>query len=101
MEASSNFEIQETRRRGWARLSVRGELDLATALTFRRRLRSLQAAHIHVCVDLSELEFMDSSGVHELEQAVADSRQTSWCVEVEQNMSDQAKSVLDLVASAR
>jgi hypothetical protein len=59
MTVNSAFEIREERRYGWARLLVSGELDVSNALTFRRRLRALKAANLHVCVDLSQLEFID------------------------------------------
>jgi anti-anti-sigma factor len=96
MEGSSAFEIQEVPREGWARLLVRGELDISTALTFRRRLRALKAAHTHVSVDLSQLDFIDSAGAHALTDAIAESRQGEWRVEIAPNMSGQAKRFFDL-----
>jgi anti-sigma B factor antagonist len=45
-------------------VAVRGELDLATAPAFRRRLLELVALPIHrLTVDLTELAFVDSSGL--------------------------------------
>jgi anti-anti-sigma regulatory factor len=32
---------------------------MSTTLTFRRRLRALKASNMNVCVDLSQLEFID------------------------------------------
>lgn len=96
MTGDSAFEIEETQRRGWVRLLVTGELDVSTALTFRRRLRALKAENTHVCVDLSQLEFIDSAGARALNDAVADSRQGRWCVQVAPNMSVQARRFFEL-----
>ncbi len=100
MPTSSTFEIREAQRRGWVRLCVTGELDVSTALTFRRRLRALKAANTHVSVDLSELEFIDCAGAHALSDAIADSRRGSWQLEVEPNLSGQARHFFALATAA-
>ena len=100
MTGSSAFEIHELRRQGWARLVVGGELDLSTALTFRRRLRALKAADIHVCVDLSQLEFIDCAGARALNDVLAESRDGSWRVEVAPEMSVQAARFFDVLTAA-
>jgi anti-anti-sigma factor len=92
--------MHETRRLGWARLCVSGELDLATALTFRRRLRVLKATSTHVRVDLSQLDFIDSAGAHALDEAIVDSRRGGWHVEVDPNLSHQARRFFDLTEAA-
>ena len=99
MTGTSAFEIREARR-GWARLVVSGELDVSTALTFRRRIRALKAANTHDCVDLSQLEFMDCAGAHALNDALAEARQGSWRVEVAPEMSEQASRFFDLLTAA-
>lgn len=100
MVASSAFEIQEARRPGWARLLVTGELDASTALTFRRRLRALRATNTHVCVDLSQLEFIDCAGAHALTDAITQSQEGDWRVEVAPNVSVQARRFFDLITAA-
>jgi anti-anti-sigma factor len=100
MASSSTFELQEVRRSGWARLTVCGDLDLSTASTFRRRLRALKATNTHVCVDLSQLDFIDSAGAHALDDAIADSRQGTWRVEVAPSMSGQARRFFALTEAA-
>lgn len=53
-------------------LSVRGEVDLATAPTLREAARTLLAHGTSpVVVDLSEVPFMDSAGVHVLVEMLA------------------------------
>jgi anti-anti-sigma factor len=96
----SVFHIEETSRRGWARLAVTGELDVSTALTFRRRLRALKAANTPVSLDLSQVEFMDSVGARAVLDAVAASRDGTWAVEVEPRMSRQARRCFDLLKAA-
>lgn len=98
----TNFtiEIEDVERQGRARLLVAGELDISSALTFRRKLRALRSAHRYICVDLSQLEFIDSAGAHALNDAVAQSRNGGGRVEVAPRMSDQAKRFFDLMTAA-
>jgi anti-anti-sigma factor len=100
MRAISPFEIKEARSHGWARLLVTGELDISTALTFRRRLRALKATNTNVCVDLSQLEFIDCAGAHALNDAITQAQEGDWRVEVAASMSDQAKRFFDLITAA-
>lgn len=44
-------------------VSLRGELDISTSRQLDARLRSLLAQHKQVVLDLSELSFIDSSGL--------------------------------------
>jgi anti-anti-sigma factor len=98
--ARSEFEIGETLARGWARVSVNGELDISTALTFRRRLRALEAANTNVSVNLSHVEFIDCAGARAVIDAVAQSCRSSWCVLVEPNMPYQPRRLFDLLKAA-
>lgn len=100
MTGESIFQIEDASRRGWVRLSVSGELDISTALTFRRRLRALRASGMPVCLDLSEVEFIDSAGAHAVLDALAASREDAWRVELEPNMSDHARRYFELLKAA-
>jgi anti-anti-sigma factor len=93
----SVFQVQETSRPGWVRVAVTGALDESTALTFRRRLRALKASNTGVYLDLSEVEFIDSAGADVVLDAIAESRQGTWRVEVERNVSDQARRYFDSI----
>lgn len=54
------------------RISLRGELDLANAPTAEAQLReALDAGDAPVIVDMSELEFIDSTGIALLVAALA------------------------------
>jgi len=62
--------------RGAAWVQVAGELDLATAQQFRQVLGEAQQAARMVVLDLRELSFIDSSGIHVILDAAHDARQT-------------------------
>lgn len=49
---------------GWTVLEVTGEVDVATAPTFRERLVSLvSSGHTRLIIDLTPTEFLDSTGL--------------------------------------
>ena len=100
MTRTAAWEIEKASRRGWARLIVSGDLDLSTALTFRRQVRALKAAATGVCLDLSQLQFIDCAGLHALNDVLAESRQGGWSVEIAPGVSVQARRFLDLLAAA-
>jgi anti-sigma B factor antagonist len=60
------FSISATERDGALHLSLRGELDLATAPELEELLDRRLVAGTEVVIDLRGLEFMDSSGVRVL-----------------------------------
>src|SRR5437588_7330945 len=57
------FDIEERQEGDWTRLRLVGELDLAAASGLEDRLRQLSEANKRVRVDLSKLDFIDSSGI--------------------------------------
>jgi anti-sigma B factor antagonist len=65
--SSTNGDLRAT----WIRAT--GELDIATTPQLRRRLRGSEAQV--VVLDLTELAFVDSSGVHAIVDASARARQ--------------------------
>src|SRR5206468_2023192 len=60
------------------RLTLLGDLDLASAETLSARLAELRAADRPVRLDLSKLAFIDSSGIQALLVALADARWHRW-----------------------
>lgn len=90
------FEIQEARDGAWVRLRLTGELDLGSAPVLRARLEALRAQRQSVRLDLSSLEFMDSSGIHLLISAFNDARADGWQFEVEPRLSRQVARSLEL-----
>lgn len=65
------FELLIQRESGGNRVIVRGELDMSTADTFREQLLHALADD-EVILDLSELRFMDSSGVAAIDAVLRD-----------------------------
>jgi anti-anti-sigma factor len=65
------FSISANEREGRLHLTLRGELDLATAPELEQLLDEHLATGADVVVDLRGLEFMDSSGVRVLVAAHA------------------------------
>jgi anti-anti-sigma factor len=64
----ASFERRE--RHGHSTLIASGEIDLATAPTFRQELLAVAAqAHSPALVDLSAVTFLDSSGLNALVDA--------------------------------
>ncbi len=61
------------------------------------RLRQLRADSLTVRLNLSELRFMDSTGLHVLLRAVQDSRRDGWQLEIEPDVSPPVRRLLQLV----
>ena len=80
---------------GYARLSLRGELDQLSSAVLLRHLDELRGSGDPVRIDLSELEFIDSSGVRAILVSVRDARADGWTVEVDRTLSWQVKHVFD------
>jgi anti-sigma B factor antagonist len=56
--------LNVSEREGWAILSVGGEVDVATAPRLREQLIDLvNGGHHRIVVDLSDVEFLDSTGL--------------------------------------
>jgi anti-sigma B factor antagonist len=48
----------------WTVLRVQGEIDLSNASVLRRRIMDeIRRGHLSIAVDLSELDFLDASGL--------------------------------------
>ena len=67
----AEFSIETAERNGRVHVSVRGELDLATAPELERLINDRLVEGSHVVLDLRGLQFMDSSGVRILVAAHA------------------------------
>ena len=80
---------------GAVRLVLTGELDLAVADMLGDRLWMLGNAGNAVRLDLSELEFIDSSGLRELIIAVSESRSNGWRLEVDLQISELVRQTVE------
>ena len=74
--------ITESGEQGATRLLLRGELDLATVEKLRTALRQSLDRSRHLVLDLSELVFIDSSGLRELYRATTASGRDGWRLEL-------------------
>jgi anti-sigma B factor antagonist/stage II sporulation protein AA (anti-sigma F factor antagonist) len=82
---------------GSFRLSLTGELDLGTTPELEDRLTRLRAANSPVTLDLSRLNFIDSTGLHLLVRMVGDARIKHWQLRIEPDVSPQVTRVFRLV----
>ena len=92
-----SFEIHESRKDGWLRLSLAGELDRYSSQELEARLASLRATRSPVRLDLSQLDFIDSTGIHLLIQTIGDARMKAWQVQIDKNVSPPVMRLLRLV----
>jgi anti-anti-sigma factor len=73
------FRCDVSRERGVASIRTIGDLELATVPILSARLAQLrQAGCRHVIFDLSDLAFMDSTGLRFLLESYAESRQDGF-----------------------
>jgi len=82
---------------GFIRLKLGGELDLATVVTLEHRLNELARARSSVLLDLSELQFLDSTGLRLIITAVTDARQNGWSLKLARELSPPVRRVLELI----
>jgi anti-anti-sigma factor len=94
------FLLQESfERDGSLRLMLIGELDVAVIDHLSTRLRELRKEGYRVRLDLSDLQFIDSSGIQEIIRAVSDARRSGWELKVDRPMTDQVARTVDLVGA--
>lgn len=97
MSPSPTLDIRESDASGCLRLSLVGEVDMATVSSLDARLARLRAVRTPVRLDLSELSFIDSTGIRLLIQTIGDARIKHWDVQIEPNVSPSVMSLLRLV----
>ena len=94
------FRIEERfERDGAVRLELIGELDVAVVELLASRLRELQKGGYRVVLDLSQLAFLDSSGIQEILRALGHARQDGWELEVEGPLNDSVAWTIDLLGA--
>jgi anti-anti-sigma factor len=81
----------------WVRFSLVGELDLVAAEGLARQLNERKALGDSVRLDLSRLQFIDSSGVRTILVTVRDARRDGWHFEVEHQLGAQVGHVFDVL----
>jgi anti-anti-sigma factor len=73
-----DFAMDEARGPAAVTVTLRGDLDVASAPAVSARLAAHRTALEPVILDLDALEFIDSSGLRVILQAVEDSRRDDW-----------------------
>jgi anti-anti-sigma factor len=97
----SMLEISERQDAdGAVRLSLIGELDLSATDRLRARIDELQRSQRQVRLDLSQLEFIDCSGVGAILNALAQARGNRRALEVDRCVSPNVSRVISLVQIA-
>jgi anti-sigma B factor antagonist len=81
---------------GSARIQVRGEIDLSTSPRLGETLHHELNAGNRVIVDLSQTEFIDSTGLNTLIGAVRESSSNGGALLVSQSMPAQIKRLLEI-----
>jgi anti-sigma B factor antagonist len=98
MEAPDpGFELRESRADGTSVLSLHGDLDIAATEELQARLDALKADGTSVLIDLAPLEFMDSTGLACIAQAVREARRTGWDLRIGRELHAQVQRLLELV----
>ena len=81
---------------GSLRLALRGELDLSVVQALADRLNQLRNEGYFVRVDLSQLEFMDSSGLRTLALAASQARRDGGRLEVGRQLTEPVRRLIEI-----
>jgi len=96
--AGPSFEIRETvDADGASRVALVGELDIAVADGVEERLRRLRDAGRRARLDLSQLDFIDSSGVRAIVLGLKHARQGGHELEVDRRISPTVKRMIEIM----
>ena len=94
----SHFQMTECfDETGALRLSLIGELDIAVADDLATRLHQLHEQGLEVRLDLTQLEFIDSTGIRELICALDSSRRDGSRLTIGTDTTRAVRRVVDLV----
>jgi anti-anti-sigma factor len=99
--AGPSFEIRESvDADGTVRVALIGELDIAVADRVEERFRELRENGRRARVDLSELEFIDSSGVRAIVLGLRQARQGGYELEVDRRVSSTVERMIEIMGIA-
>ena len=93
----TTFAIHESHDGAVLRLSLTGELDLGSVPTLEDRLASLRAIRSPVRLDLSHLEFIDSTGLHLLVRTIGDATIKGWQLQIDRDVAPEVMRLFKLV----
>jgi anti-anti-sigma factor len=96
--AGPSFEIRETvEGDGALRVALIGELDIAVADAVEHRLRQHREDGRPVRLDLSQLDFIDSSGVQTVLLGIKHARRSGRELEVDSRVSATVERLVDMM----
>jgi anti-sigma B factor antagonist len=96
--AGPSFEIREkVDANGVVRLALVGELDIAVADRVEERFRQLREDDRRVRLDLSKLDFIDSSGVRAIVLGLKHAREGGRELEVDERVSSTVARMIDIM----
>jgi anti-sigma B factor antagonist len=96
-DLTGGFEISESFEPEGVRVSVSGELDVAVIERLQQRLDSLARAGETVVLDLSELAFIDSSGLNVIVTTLRRAEREGWELRIERSMTPTVLRVVKLM----
>jgi anti-anti-sigma factor len=82
---------------GTVRLTLIGELDIAVVNALQDRLRQYIDAGHALRLDLSELQFIDSSGVQAVVLSLRDARRRGQSLEVDRHLSATTRRMVEIL----
>ena len=88
------FQIHEITEGDCLRLKLIGELDLASVRTLEKCLAPLRTERIPLVMDLSELEYMDSTGRQVMIDALRDARRDGWDLRIDPDLAPAVMRIL-------
>lgn len=98
----SHFRIEQSDAPGRpVQFALLGELDIASADDLTEALTPLAEQRRAVFLDLSKLNFIDSSGLRAVIFAVARARREGWELEVGSQLTEPVRRVIELVGVGR
>jgi anti-anti-sigma factor len=89
--------VEQEEENACIRLVLVGELDLASTGMLEDRLAALRAEGPAVRLDLSQLEFIDSTGLQALIQAMNDADANGWQLQIDRDVTPQVLRLFRLV----
>lgn len=96
--AGPSFELRETvDADGTVRLALIGELDIAVADRVERRLREHRDNGKTVRLDLSQLDFIDSSGVRAIVLGLKHARTGGHQLDVDRRVSSSVARMIEIM----
>jgi anti-anti-sigma factor len=97
LDDTANFSMTESTGADGVRIELAGELDLSVAGRLSDRLDALAQPGARVVLDLSKLDFIDSSGINVIITYHRQAEPDGWTPLVEQQTTPPVRRVIDVM----